>query len=269
MALCPGLQMDFDAIEGIHRETPGRGNVRRTYDYQSAQSCWLGIQKLARTGGRAIFSDTWTKLKCGGAPKKINLIAEDYCRQNGAREKVDFRFVSAIDHMFDAPPFRQRLEQIYLERNIPVVFSHRGKSVDCEKRTVTFEKHAKTPPGEITELTKLDYDFLHIVPPTSAPDFVKRAPLVAVQADETPESWAVTDKSTLVHAKYKNVMAVGDVAGLPTSKTAAVIRVQAPIAAANLIAVMEGKGAAVQVRWLHGVPYRDAVWTGADGGVRV
>jgi sulfide:quinone oxidoreductase len=241
MVLCPGLQMDFDAIEGIHRDTLGRGNVHCIYDYQSAQNCWGAIQKLAQTGGRAVFSDTWTKLKCGGAPKKINLIAEDYCRQKGMRNKVDFRFVSAVDHVFDAPLFRERLEQIYSERNIPIVFNHRIKSVDCEKRTVTFEKRTKTPSGTSAELVTLDYDFLHIVPPMSAPDFVKQSPLVAVQANGTPESWAATDKSTLVHARYKNVMAVGDVAGIPTSKTAAAVRVQAPIAVANLIALMEGK----------------------------
>jgi len=82
----------------------------------------------------AVFSDTWTHLKCGGAPKKINLIAEDYCRRNGARDKVDFRFFSASDRMFEVPLFRQRLEQIYAERNIPVAFSHRLKAVDTGAR---------------------------------------------------------------------------------------------------------------------------------------
>ena len=241
MVLCAGLQMDFDAIEGIHRDSLGRGNVHCIYDYRSAQNCWKAIQNLAQTGGRAIFSDTWTHLKCGGAPKKINLIAEDYCRQKGAREKVDFRFFSAIDRMFDVPLFRRRLEQIYVERNIPVGFNHRVKSVDTEARKVTFEKHMNTPAGTNTEQVTLDYDFLHIVPPMSAPDFVKKSPLSVNPATGAQEDWAPTDKSTLVHAKYANVISVGDVAGLPTSKTAAAIRIQAPIATANLITLMEGK----------------------------
>ena len=234
LVLSPGLQMNFDAVEGIRRESLGRGNVHCIYDYQSAQNCWRSIQELAHTGGRAVFSDTWTKLKCGGAPKKINLIAEDYCRLHGARQKVDFRFFSAVDHLFDVAPFRRRLEQIYVERGIPVIYNHRVKSVDTQARTVTFEK----PGGE---RVTVDYDFLHIVPPRSAPDFVRKSPLAVNPATGKPEDWVPADKSTLVHAKYANVMAAGDVAGLPTSKTGAAIRIQAPIVAANLIALMEGK----------------------------
>ena len=36
-------------------------------------------------------------------------------------------------------------------------------------------------------------------------------------------------------------MVVGDVAGIPTSKTSAAIRKQAPVAAKNLVSIMEGK----------------------------
>ncbi len=233
MVLSPGLRMDFGAIEGIQRETLGRGNVHCIYDARSARNTWTAIQKLAQTGGRAIFTDTWTKLKCGGAPKKINLIAEDYCRRQGAREKVDFSYYSAIDHLFDVPPFRQRMDQIYAERKIPVTFLHRVKAVDTEARKVTFQNAA----GRVT----LDYDFLHIVPPMSAPEFVKNSPLAVNPASGAREDWVPTNKATLVHAKFGNVMAVGDVAGLPTSKTGAAIRMQAPVATANLIALMEGK----------------------------
>jgi len=241
MVLCPGLQMNFGAVEGIDRATLGAGNVHCIYDFESAQKCWRAIQQLSQTGGRAVFSDTWTHLKCGGAPKKINLIAEDYCRRNGARDKVDFRFFSASDRMFEVPLFRQRLEQIYAERNIPVAFSHRLKAVDTGARKVTFEKQGNLAAGTNIERVTMDYEFLHIVPPMSAPDFVKQSPLSVNPATGSREDWAPTDKSTLVHAKYANVMSLGDVAGTPTSKTAAAIRVQAPIVTANLIALMEGK----------------------------
>lgn len=46
----------------------------------------------------------------------------------------------------------------------------------------------------------------------------------------------MVDKETLVHKKYQNIVSLGDVAGIPTSKTSAAIRKQVPIAAKNLIA---------------------------------
>ncbi len=46
--------------------------------------------------------------------------------------------------------------------------------------------------------------------------------------------------STLQHKRYPNVFALGDVANLPTSKTGAAIRKQAPTVVANLLAVLGG-----------------------------
>ena len=51
----------------------------------------------------------------------------------------------------------------------------------------------------------------------------------------------MVDKETLVHKTYPNIVSLGDVAGIPTSKTSAAIRKQVPIAAKNLISLMEGK----------------------------
>jgi sulfide:quinone oxidoreductase len=245
LVLCPGLQMNFEEIGGIRREHLGQGNVHCIYDYASSQKCWTAIERLAETGGRAYFTDTWTKLKCGGAPKKINMMAEDYCRRQGVRDRVDIQLFTASDQMFDVPLFRKRLEEIYTERSIPVTVNHRVKEVDTAARRVTFEKRVKsaTPTGEHTtvEVVTRDFDFLHVVPPMSAPDFVRASPLCMNPASGKLEDWVPADPATLVHLRYQNVFVAGDVAGIPTSKTAAAIRMQAPVVAANLVAMMEGR----------------------------
>lgn len=46
---------------------------------------------------------------------------------------------------------------------------------------------------------------------------------------------------TLQHIDYKNIFGVGDVAGIPNSKTTAAIRKQAPIVVENLLAVAKGE----------------------------
>ena len=237
LVLCPGLEMHFEAIDGITREELGKGNVHCIYDYNSAQKCWPAIEQLARAGGRAYFSDTWTKLKCGGAPKKINMMAEDYCRRKGVRDRVDIQLFTATDQLFDVPLFRKRLDAIYSERKIPISWNHRVKSVDTAARRVTFEKRS----GTTSELITREFDFLHIVPPMSAPRFVKDSPLVVNASTGKPEDWVPADPATLVHARYRNICVAGDVAGIPTSKTAAAIRMQAPVVAANVIALIENR----------------------------
>ena len=91
------------------------------------------------------------------------------------------------------------------------------------------------------EIDMEDYDFLHFTPPMSAPDFVKEAGLSWTEGKLAADGWVMVDKETLVHKKYQNIVSLGDVAGIPTSKTSAAIRKQVPIAAKNLIALMEGK----------------------------
>ncbi|MEB2360140.1 MAG: NAD(P)/FAD-dependent oxidoreductase [Bryobacteraceae bacterium] len=237
LVLCPGLQMNFSAIEGLRREDLGRGNVHCIYDFAGAHKCWGAIQRLAETGGRAYFTDTWTKHKCGGAPKKINMLAEDYCRRAGVRDRVDIQLFTAADHIYDVPAFARRLEQIYAERKIPVTMEHRVKKVDVAARRVTFEDRRATSPVMVT----YEFDFLHIVPPMSAPDFVKASPISVNPATGQHEDWVPADPATLRHPRYADVYVAGDVAGIPTSKTAAAVRMQAPVLAANLTATIDGR----------------------------
>ena len=115
--------------------------------------------------------------------------------------------------------------------------------MDTSARKAVFDVLPKpssqpVPADASYEQVTVDYDFLHFVPPMSAPDFVKNSPLAD---DSKPGGWVKVDKETMVHAQYKNIISFGDVAGLPTSKTGAAIRLQAPIAAANLVQLMEQK----------------------------
>jgi len=81
----------------------------------------------------------------------------------------------------------------------------------------------------------VDFDMIHVTPPQSAPDFVRKSPL----ANEA--GWVDVDKNTLRHNRYPDIFSLGDAAGLPISKTGAAIRKQAPVLVANLMSALEGK----------------------------
>lgn len=247
LVLVPGSKMNFDLIEGISKENLGEGNAHCIYDYNGAQRCYEAIKKMENEKeARVVFTNTYTKVKCGGAPKKICLIADDYLRDNDARNGKSFDFYSNSTNLMTPPVFGDRLANIYQERNINTHFKHRLVSVDTHSKVATFEKIpeptlAPTPPSANYEKVNVDYDFLHFVPPMSTPDFVKNSPLVVTEGKLKYGGWVDVDKGTMVHTKYKNIISLGDVASLPTSKTGAAIRMQAPIAAANLVSIMEGK----------------------------
>lgn len=241
LVLTPGLQINWEKVEGITHDTLGVGNAHSIYDFEGAQKTWKALQEFSKTGGKGIYTDTYTKHKCGGAPKKICLLSEHYNRKQGTRDKVSLDYYTASHELYDIPYFTPRLLEIYKERNIPINLNVRVKGVDTSARKVHFEKVEKVGEEKVITPFVEDYDFLHFTPPMSAPDFVRDAGLGWTEGKLAAESWVMVDKATLVHQKYPNIVSLGDVAGIPTSKTSAAIRVQVPIAAKNLISLMEGK----------------------------
>lgn len=241
LVLTPGLQINWEKVEGITHATLGQGNAHSIYDFEGAQKTWAAIQEFSKTGGRGIFTDTYTKHKCGGAPKKICLLTEHYTRKQDSRSKIKLDFYTASKELYDVPYFTPRLEEIYHERNIPINLNVRVKGVDTAAKRVYFEKVETINDEKVVSPFVEDYDFLHFTPPMSAPDFVREAGLGWTEGKLAAESWVMADKDTLIHKTYANIISLGDVAGIPTSKTSAAVRVQVPIAAKNLIALMEGK----------------------------
>lgn len=243
LVLVPGCEVDFDLVPGIRREELGQGNVHCIYDYEGSIACRDALRTLPELKeGRLVFTDTYTKLKCGGAPKKICLMAEHRLRAGKRRDAVQVEYYANHAELMKPKTFGDRLAQIYAERNVPVKYQHRLASVDTVARKAVFEilptpSEAPVPSDATYERVTVDFDFLHFVPPMSVPKFVRQSPL----ADPAKAGgWVKVDKHTLIHSKYRNVISFGDVASL-ASKTGAAIRMQAPVAAANLRALAEGK----------------------------
>lgn len=86
---------------------------------------------------------------------------------------------------------------------------------------------------------RIAYDLLHVTPPMRAPAPVRRSPLAA--ADGPHAGYAEVDVQTLQHVRYPDVFALGDAAALPTAKTGAAIRKQAPVLVERLLAHRDGR----------------------------
>jgi sulfide:quinone oxidoreductase len=81
---------------------------------------------------------------------------------------------------------------------------------------------------------------MHVCPPQTAPDFNRQSPL----ADDA--GWVDVAPDTLQHVKYGNVFSIGDVCSAPNAKTAAAVRKQAPVAAVNIVNMLDGKTAGAE-----------------------
>ena len=229
LVMAPGIQLDFDKVSGL-TETLGMRGVSSNYRYDLAPRTWDFIRGLA--GGTAIFTMPPGPVKCAGAPQKIAYLAADWWRSQGLLDRTRIILVLPTAAMFSQPDWAKVLTGIAAGYGIEVRKDSQLIEVDGDSRQAVI---ADTKAG--TKET-VGYDVLHATPPQSAPDWVKTSPL----ADSgSPFGYIGVDQHTLQHPAWPNVFALGDVANLPTSKTGAAIRKQAPVAVANLLAVMRGQ----------------------------
>ena len=228
LVMAPGLQLDWDGVPGL-AEAVGRDAVTSNYAPEYAPRTWELVKNMR--SGTAVFTHPASPLKCGGAPQKIAYLAADYWRKHKVLDDIRIVLVIPDPALFKVPVWSQALEKVVARYGIEVRLRSEMTAVRGSDRELTITDHA-TGAQET-----LGYDLLHAVPPQSAPDWVKAGPL----ADPaSPQGFVAADKYTLQHPGHQEMFALGDVANLPTSKTGAAVRKQAPVVAANLLAVMNG-----------------------------
>jgi len=234
LVVCPGIQLDWDKVPGM-ADAVTSPSVSSNYSYELAPRTWQLIQGLRR--GTAVFTMPAGPIKCAGAPQKIAYLAADYWRQQGVLNDIRIVLVLPTPGMFGVKEFADVLETVVARYGIEVHKSSELVEVDASTRTAVIADNIAGTKQSI------DYDLMHVVPPQSAPDWIKRSPLADASS---PAGYVEIDKNTMQHLRYPNVFALGDACSSPNSKTGAAIRKQAPVVAKNLQAVAAGAAPTAQ-----------------------
>ncbi|MCP9757293.1 NAD(P)/FAD-dependent oxidoreductase [Lacihabitans sp. CCS-44] len=229
MVVCPGIQLNWSAIKGLP-ETIGKNNVCSNYSFQTAPYTFEVLQNFK--GGKAIFHNPHTPVKCGGAPHKIMYLAADYFRKHGLLDKCDIQYWSGAAKLFAVAKYEKTLLEVCKRADIKLHLMERLEEIDGPNKRARFVGMAESNMGVETWV---DFDMMHVTPPQSAPDFVSKSPLA------NSAGWVDVNINNLQHNVYPNVFSLGDAAGLPISKTGAAIRKQAPVVVANLLSVMSNQ----------------------------
>ncbi len=258
MVLATGLQLNYEAIDGLKKEMIGSNGLGSVYFANGATKTWAVMQdfvnKARNQEVQGLFTHPNTPIKCGGAPKKMIFLTNARLNEAGkkAKENATLTFLPNGGKMFGVPEYHKAIVEQFKEKGLKWKYKHNLVAIDADAKKATFEKRYQVK-GEydkdleeynmITkkELVTLPYDFIHITPPQSAPDVVKNSPLSWQKGSASKGGWAEVDKKTLQHRRYPNVFALGDVAGIPMGKTGGSVRQQYPVCGDNLIAVMQGK----------------------------
>ncbi|MEY2761724.1 MAG: hypothetical protein RLZZ96_1624 [Bacteroidota bacterium] len=227
LIVAPGIQLNWGDIKGL-KETLGKNGVCSNYSFETAPYTWECIQNTK--GGKALFTNPHTPIKCGGAPQKIMYLAADYFRKHQIKSQVELW--SGGTRVFGVEKYENTLKQVIQKYGIHTQFFVKLDEVDGPNKKAKF-----IGIGEANKDQSywIEFDMLHVTPPQSAPDFIKNSPLA------NAAGWVDVDKHTLQHTRYKNIFGAGDASSLPTSRTGAAVRKQAPVVVGNLLAAMRGK----------------------------
>ena len=274
LIVAPGIQINLDGIEGL-KDAFGKNGV--CSNYIDPEYTWEVLQNFK--GGVALFTQPATPIKCPGAPQKIMYLTADHLNRNGLADKSQVVFATPGTVIFGTEPFKTELKHYVNDvYDVAQRYGYKLVKIDGEKKeahyvrlalpdgrtdyVVNDERNAAGCVGyvwedgqqyvveeennhidEIKEGTHyiIKYDMLHLAPPQSAPSWFQGTKLA--NQDGPDKGWMAVHKHTLQSRFYENVFGAGDVTDLPTARTGAAIRKQAPTIVENLLKVMDGKDA--------------------------
>ncbi|MEN2750925.1 FAD/NAD(P)-binding oxidoreductase [Psychrobacter sp. FBL11] len=231
LVIATGLRLGYEQIEGLNFDDLGANGIGSVYaSPEIALQTWQQMDNFRQTGGRAVMTLAHTDMKCAGAPLKMTFMLHDRLMQAGTRRDSDIEFFSPHKTVFSVPIVNDNILSRWASYDPPI-------NVNFEQRLTAIDKSSKTAifTDRNGNQSQQDYDFIHVVPPMFAVDSVLNSPL----ANEI--GWLNVDKYTLQHKQYDSVFGAGDINGTPKGKTAATVKLSAPIVTTNLIDVIQGR----------------------------
>ncbi|MBT5266845.1 MAG: NAD(P)/FAD-dependent oxidoreductase [Rhodospirillaceae bacterium] len=230
LVVATGVRLDWEKVEGL-AETLGKNGVCSNYSPDHAPYTWECVRGL-EPASRAVFTQPPLPFKCPGAPQKAVYMTADYLKRKGLLKGCDVSFFLHGPGIFGVPFFAKELVKVAARYGVDVRYQHNLVAVDGEAKTATFEQVAEGHEGE--QIT-VPFDMLHVSPPQSPHEFVRKSSLA------NAAGWVEVDQNSMRHARHENVFALGDVTTTPNSKTAAAVRKQAPVVVRNLLHAMAGR----------------------------
>ncbi|MFB6161123.1 MAG: FAD/NAD(P)-binding oxidoreductase [Haloferacaceae archaeon] len=217
-----GHRLAAEATPGMMEGWEETDAVFPFYYYEAAMDMRAGLEEF--DGGTFVVSVPDTPIKCGGAPLKMTMLAEDYFRRRGIRDDVDLVMTKPGDAVFGVSPYREKLEEIWADRDIEFRGSFTVDEVDYEAEEI------HSVEGETQA-----YDLYAPVPPQYGQRALTEGSPLTEGDDEHGGEYVTVDEHTMQHTEYPDVFGIGDAGNTPNAKTAAAARKQAHVLVDNLV----------------------------------
>jgi sulfide:quinone oxidoreductase len=174
-------------------------------------------------GGRLVVNMIDMPIKCPVAPLEFCFLADWFFKERFIRFGVELTYATPLDAAFTKPVSAEHLATLLEEKGVQLETEFATGRVEAEQgRLVSWDDR------------ELPFDLLVSIPAHGGAAFVERSPGLG---DEL--GFVRTDPHTLQSTAAENVFAVGDAAGVPTSKAGSVTHFEGETLVENIRRFLE------------------------------
>jgi sulfide:quinone oxidoreductase len=225
LIVATGARLLPEETEGL--TGPGWGEkVFTFYDLAGATALRNALERF--TGGRLVVNVVDMPVKCPVAPLEFCFLADWYFRERGIRDRVDLTYVTPLDAAFTKPVAASTLGGLLEAKDIRLVTEFNTGSVQVgdgpQGRLVSYDER------------EVDFDLGVVVPLHGGAAYVERSAGLGDDLGFVP-----VDEHTLQSHAKANVFAIGDAAGVPTSKAGSVTHFEGEVLVDNIRRFLAGR----------------------------
>jgi len=229
-----GRELDYDYLvvatgtNPTPSETPGLEGpeygktVHDFYTFEGAVALRDALTKF--DSGRLVINLIEMPVKCPVAPLEFAFLADSHFTEMGTRDNIEIVYVTTLDAAFTKPVAAKHLGSMFEDRGIVLEPDFYLERVDTDnKKLVSYDER------------EVNYDLLVSVPINMGATFVQEAGI----GDEL--NHVNVDHFTMQSTDHDNIFAIGDAAGLPTSKAGSVAHFAMEVFVPNFINYVHGR----------------------------
>lgn len=222
LVVATGARLLPEETEGL----TGPGWLSRVFTfYDLAGAAALEPALEAFDGGRLVVNVVDMPIKCPVAPLEFCFLADWYFRERGIRDRVELTYVTPLDAAFTKPVAARRLGGLLEDKGVHLVTEFNTGQVDgAAGRLVSFDERT------------VDFDLAVVVPLHGGAEYVGQSPGLGDELDFVP-----TDPHTLRSTVRPEIFAIGDAAGIPTSKAGSVTHFEGAVLTRNVTRFLAGQ----------------------------
>ncbi|MGO9195936.1 MAG: NAD(P)/FAD-dependent oxidoreductase [Acidimicrobiales bacterium] len=222
LVVASGSELVTDETEGL----TGPGWMEKVFTFYTPEGAAALHQALeAFEGGRLVVNIVDLPIKCPVAPLEFCFLADWYFHERKLRERVELVFVTPLDGAFTKPVAARTLAGLLDEKGVDLLTEFNTSAVDGQGGRIVSYDGREVP-----------FDLAVVVPLHGGAAYVGRSPGLGDELGFVP-----VNAHTLQSKVAPNVFAIGDAAGVPTSKAGSVTHFEGEVMVENLGRFLDGE----------------------------